>query len=51
MGVTTSWKWEEANRVIQNDPDIIVLKSMSERKIAFNDYISEIKDKKRRESR
>lgn len=51
MGVTTSWKWEDANRVIQNDPRIKALKSISERKVAFNDYISEMKTRERTESR
>ena len=32
MGVTISWKWEDANRVIQNDPRVKALKSISERK-------------------
>ena len=32
MGVSTSWKWEDANRVIQNDPRVKALKSISERK-------------------
>ena len=39
MGVTISWKWEDANRVIQNDPRVKALKSISERKSAFNDYL------------
>ena len=50
-GVSTSWKWEDANRVILNDPRVKVLKSMTERKQAFNDYINDMKTKERNDAR
>ena len=31
-GVSTSWKWEDANRVVMHDPRVKALKSISERK-------------------
>ena len=51
MGVSTSWKWEDANRVIQNDPRVKALKTLSERKIAFNDFISDMKNRERTDAR
>jgi pre-mRNA-processing factor 40 len=51
MGVSTSWKWEDANRVIQNDPRIKALKTISERKQAFNDYINDMKTRERTDAR
>eukprot|EP00347_Sterkiella_histriomuscorum_P007645 403348123 len=50
-GVTASWKWEDANRVVMNDPRVKALKTISERKQAFNDYINEIKTKERNDAR
>ena len=35
MGVGTSWKWEDVNRIIQHDPRVKVYRSMAERKQAF----------------
>ena len=51
MGVSTSWKWEDANRVIMHDPRVKALKSISERKQAFNDYINDIKTRERNDAR
>ena len=47
MGVTTSWKWEDANRVIQTDPRLKAIKAISERKQAYNDFINEMKTNER----
>lgn len=51
MGVSTSWKWEDANRVTSNDPRAKALKSISDRKVAFNDYINDMKTRERNEAR
>lgn len=51
IGVTTSWKWEDANRIIQNDPRVKSLKSISERKQAFNDFVNEMKTRERTDAR
>ena len=51
QGVSSSWKWEDANRVIIHDPRVKALKSISERKQAFNDYITDIKNKERNDAR
>lgn len=50
-GVTVTWKWEDANRVIMSDPRVKALKAISERKQAFNDYVNEIKTRERNEAR
>ena len=50
-GVTTSWKWEDVNRIIQSDPRVKALKSISERKQAFNDYVSEMKTRERTDAK
>lgn len=50
-GVSSSWKWEDANRVIMHDPRIKAIKAISERKQAFNDYIADIKAKERSDAR
>jgi len=51
QGVSSSWKWEDANRVIIHDPRVKALKSISERKMAFNDFITDIKNKERNDAR
>lgn len=51
QGVSASWKWEDANRVTMHDPRVKALKTISERKQAFNDYINEIKTKERNDAR
>lgn len=49
--MSASWKWEDANRVTMHDPRVKALKTISERKQAFNDYINEIKTKERNDAR
>ena len=51
MGVSTSWKWEDANRVVQNDPRVKALRTISERKQVFNDYINEMKTRERNDAK
>lgn len=50
-GVSSSWKWEDANRVIMHDPRLKAIRTISERKQAFNDYITDIKTKERNDAR
>ena len=50
-GVTTSWKWEDVNRIIQSDPRVKALNSISERKQAVNDYVSEMKTRERTDAK
>jgi pre-mRNA-processing factor 40 len=50
-GVTSSWKWEDANRVVLHDPRVRALRAISERKSAFNEYVNEIKARERNDAR
>jgi len=50
-GVTTTWRWEDANRVTASDFRIKALKTIAERKAAFNQHIEELKAKERNEAR
>jgi pre-mRNA-processing factor 40 len=47
MGVGSLWKWEDAKRVVEDDPRSRALRSMAERKNAFNDYIKELRNKEK----
>jgi len=51
MGVTTSWKWEDANRVIEHEPRSKCFKSLSEKKHVFNDFIHEMRTRERNDAR
>jgi hypothetical protein len=53
QGVTSNWKWEDANRVIQNDSlaRYNVYRTMGERKQAFIDYQNELRVREREEHR
>ncbi len=50
-GISVTWKWEDANRVIMHDPRVKALKSIAERKVAYNEYINEMKAKERNDAR
>ena len=39
LGVAVTWKWEDVNRVVQHDERVKVLRTMADRKQAFQDYI------------
>jgi len=39
LGIAVTWKWEDVNRVVQNDERVKVLRTMADRKQAFQDYI------------
>lgn len=45
MGVTNTWKWEDANRVIQDSKHYAVLPAIKQKKQAFNEYINEFTEK------
>lgn len=53
QGVTSNWKWEDANRVIQNDSlaRYNVFRTMADRKQAFSEYQNELRVKEREELR
>lgn len=53
QGVTSNWKWEDANRVIQNDTlaRYNVFRTMADRKQAFVEYQNELRVREREELR
>ena len=51
LGVTATWRWEDARRIIQNEERVKSLKTIHDQKLAFNEYISEYKQRERQESR
>jgi len=51
MGVTVTWRWEDANRVIQTDPRVKCLKTISDKKAAFNEFINDIKTREKAEAK
>ena len=52
-GVTSNWKWEDANRVMQNDAlgRFNVFRTMSERRQAFTEDQNELRVREREEHR
>lgn len=50
-GVSTTWRWDDAQRVTSHDFRIKGLKTLAERKNAFNQFIDEQKARERNEAR
>ncbi|KAJ2801012.1 U1 snRNP protein, partial [Coemansia furcata] len=48
--VGSDWTWEQTLREIVSDPDYRSLKTLQERKEAFNKYTSKLRDKEREEA-
>ena len=44
LGVTSSWKWEDVNRVVMDEERSKVFKSTAERKHAFQDYVKQLRN-------
>jgi len=51
LGVTATWHWEDAKRIVQNESRAKALKSIREQKQAFNEYIAEYKQREKEEIR
>ena len=49
LGVSNSWKWEDVNRVILDEERTKVLKTMAERKQAFQDYVKQLRNAEKEE--
>jgi len=49
LGVSNSWKWEDVNRVILDEDRTKVLKTMAERKQAFQDYVKQLRNAEKEE--
>jgi pre-mRNA-processing factor 40 len=50
-GVTSTWKWEDCERVLHGEEVWKAVKTFSEKRGLFNDYIRECKNKEREELR
>ena len=49
LGITVTWKWEDASRLLFNEPEWKAIKTFSEKRNLFNEYISDLKNKEREE--
>lgn len=50
-GMTSTWKWEDCQRNLNKEPLWKAIKTYSEKKRIFNDYIQECRTKEREEQR
>ena len=46
-GVGSAWKWEDAYRVVQDDPRCKLLRTMADRKAAFGEFIKDLRMKEK----
>ena len=49
LGITTTWKWEDARRHLFNEPEWKEIQTFSEKRNLFNEYISDLKSKEKEE--
>ena len=49
LGITTTWKWEDASRLLFNEPEWKAIRTFSEKRNLFNEYINDLKNKEREE--
>ena len=49
LGITVTWKWEDASRLLFNEPEWKAIRTFSEKRNLFNEYITELKNKEREE--
>ena len=49
LGITITWKWEDASRLLFNEPEWKAIRTFSEKRNLFNEYITDLKNKEREE--
>ena len=49
LDITITWKWEDASRLMFNEPEWKSIRTFSEKRNLFNDYINDLKNKEREE--
>lgn len=49
LGITVTWKWEDASRLLFNEPEWKAIRTFSEKRNLFNEYIADLKNKEREE--
>ena len=50
LGITATWKWEDACRILFNEPEWKEIRTFSEKRNLFNEYINDLKNKEKEES-
>ena len=49
LGITITWKWEDACRILFNEPEWKSIRTFSEKRNLFNEYINELRSKEKEE--
>ena len=49
LGITVTWKWEDVSRILFNEPEWKAIRTFSEKRNLFNEYITDLKNKEREE--
>ena len=49
LGITATWKWEDASRILFNEPEWKAIRTFSEKRNLFNEYINDLKNKEKEE--
>jgi len=49
LGITSTWKWEDASRLLFNEPEWKIIKTFSEKRNLFNEYINDLRNKEKEE--
>jgi pre-mRNA-processing factor 40 len=49
LGITATWKWEDASRLLFNEPEWKIIRTFSEKRSLFNEYINDLKSKEKEE--
>ena len=50
LGISVTWKWEDACRLLFNEPEWKEIRTFSEKRNLFNEYINDLKNKEKEES-
>lgn len=51
LGVTSTWRWKDCMRMVQNEERAKALKTIHEQKRAFDEFVLEYKQREREETR
>ena len=49
LGITATWKWEDASRLLFNEPEWKEIRTFSEKRSLFNEYINDLRNKEKEE--
>lgn len=51
VGVTSTWKWEDFSRIVRDDDRYNLIKTISQKKLIFNEHIQTLRRREREEAR